>query len=327
MNSLQEIAKADFRKLLSKGEKTRIHLVINSGNRTSTVFLLQENASWPFGVLRISHRTEHIEKEFNILRTITQYENKYLLRTVPYPYNLHSFGRLRIASFSYLKGDYMIPSIKRRSCVKGHFQKTREWLAGLAGIPIPDFLLGENIYREFSLRCDYVLKNINHPSFELIDLLEQIKSVEKMLKQKNTPLMISHTDLHWNNIILIENQIGVLDWETVGAWWPLMGWLYFIFTYLERLFSSEDRSPELKCRMLAGVFFKKSWLSQFILSETLKLMEDLSLDKDLIYEFYLLGIFNYLYCKFWYDFSVFNNAAFLFEKKHNIFYLSPKGLF
>jgi hypothetical protein len=42
MNFLEEIGRTDFQNLLIKGKKTKIHLVINSGNKTTTVFLFQE---------------------------------------------------------------------------------------------------------------------------------------------------------------------------------------------------------------------------------------------------------------------------------------------
>ena len=321
MNFLEEIARTDFQNLLIKSKKTKIHLVINSGNKTTTVFLFQEGISLPFGVLRISTGMNNVEKEFSILKIITK-EDEHFSKTIPHPYNLYSFGKQKIASFSFMRGDPMIPRVNKRSFVKDHFQRVRKWLVRLTNIPTPDFLIEESSSCDLSLRCDCVLENIKSSNHSLISTLEQIKSIEKLLKERSIPLVINHNDLHWSNIFLIEDQIGIVDWEATASRWPVIEWFFFIFTYVEKFFSCNKQVPEVRFKVMHEIFFNKNWLSETALFETFKLLKDLSLDEKLIYKFYLLGIFDYAYRRFWYDRSMVNRATSLFKKEGNFFYES-----
>ena len=109
MNYLKEIAKNSFSSLLSD-YKAQIYFIINSGSKTSTVFLFKENEGHPFGKLRLSTGTNLVEKEYNVIKAIrTSVNNGDFLDTIPIIYNIQKFGRQHVASHSYIIGKSLIP--------------------------------------------------------------------------------------------------------------------------------------------------------------------------------------------------------------------------
>ena len=300
MNFLQKIAYQDFFSASYQFDPTQITFLANSNYKTSTFFVFKNHTAMPVGVLRISNTRQFVKKEYEILQHIYNYGPDSIKQSVPKPIRLHQCGSRYIASQSYVFNAKLKPpnwfERKRRKTVKIHLSKIRKWLQALWQTPVNHLsdskvIRGVDIFEEL----DYCFARCNKDSESFF---KKILSSAEYLRAQNVPLVINHNDLCLDNIFLDRKGIKVIDWELSYLTWPAYDWFYFVANYAHCLWAGKNMETTLVVKSVKRAFFECNWFSELVKDQTRKIYEDMNFDSALIPFFYRLGIFDFLYRRY-----------------------------
>jgi thiamine kinase-like enzyme len=314
VNFLQRKASQDFFPHSPVLDPSQVTFFANSNYKTSTFFVFRHKHNVPIGVLRVSNTRQFVEKEFLILQYIQKYGSHFLQHTVPKPIKLSQYGNKYIASQNYISASKLKPPSlfepKRKQKVTNHLNNIRIWLQLLWQIPLNNWsdenVSGVDIFAEL----EYCFEKSNKNS-EII--FKKILSIAEHLKSKNLPMVLNHNDLCLDNIFFDKKGINVIDWELSYLTWPIYDWFYFVANYAYWLWAGRSMKTALLVKYIKRAFFESNWFSELVKDETKKIYADMNFDKSLIPFFYCLGIFDFLYRKYFPELINIDTCAPLFE--------------
>lgn len=255
-----------------------------------------------------------MSKEFIILQYIHKYGSNSLQQSVPKPIRLSQYGTKYIASQNYIRASKLKPPSlferKRKQTISNHIKNLRIWLQLLWQIPLNDIsddnVRGVNIFAEL----DYCFTKCNGNSESFF---KKVLSIAESVNNMKLPFVINHNDLSLHNILFDQGTIKVIDWELSYLTWPVYDWFYFVANYAHCLWAGRSMRTALVVKSLERAFFESNWFSEFVRDQTKKIYADMNLDKSLIPLFYYLGIFDFLYRKYFPKLINIDTCAPLFE--------------
>jgi len=310
INFLEKIARGDFG--IEEGKKLSFILFSNQGTSTALVFV--ENRFWPAGVLRISTSREHVTREHKVLKVIVERGNPWFVHTVPQPINIHFVGKRVISSQTFVPIEQMKVPRTWRSLAKGrihyHLKSVRKWLSYLAKVPVKE----EEIERSYNVSeiVDFI---VDHKDIQNLQVSIQVLQSLERLQRFSPPQVINHKDLHVDNILWGEKgNLCVIDWEYSTIGYPMFDWFFFICDYGTRLFAKGNVKDEHIIWALKKVFLNNTWFSRVVFVETVGLCCDLFLPEELTPDFYILGVFDFLYRSLGHDLLRLEKALFLLDE-------------
>lgn len=318
MNFIENITRLHFKDFIN--DKNRLRYILKSGPNTTTVFLFCNKDKNPFGILRISLKKNRVDREYKVLKIIENINTQKIQNISPLPVHYSTYSNLQIASYLYLAGREMLPNTKDLSILTNHLILVRKWLQSLGNLS-PSSQQIDEIFPYISTleRFNTIFEKSKIEKKILEELFGRINDIENEVFNKNINKNICHGDLKPQHIFL-KNKfeiVGVIDWECSFLGWTPIDWFYFICCYFCPIPLGVSLQEMLI--ILKKAFFSDNEISQIILIETEKLFESLNIDKNLMYNFFILGLFNYIFTIVWSNLSSFRETISIFYEKNSIF--------
>lgn len=211
-------------------DKYLVYNNIGNGNTAIIVLLFRNQEKTPFLVVKISRREDLVSREFNAIKEI----QSILPQIVPEPYFMTQIDSYYGMVVSYVQGKKISDGTPAKE------EKT---------LKIVDLLveLHLRLYKGRSLNEDELKAFVIHQIDKLATLpsAERFveprthlkKALQEMSGKKLLPRIPQHGDFCFNNLLIKEEQIVIIDWENYGqVCLPLYDLCTLFFAYREERF-------------------------------------------------------------------------------------------
>lgn len=280
------------RRILSLLPHEQLAFLVHSGLESITILVFHKTSK-PVAVLKMARDSTDtsLGRQHHILSHLAAQGSPNFLGTIPRTLGWHPVNGVPAFAASFLEGRRVRLGTKTpMGKVEKYVSDIRNWLAELSRIPVPEGIAISNRFGEAKIRIRRLARKFAVGSTSpVLKALEQMEDCNNQKLALYVPVIVTHRDLGFENILWNQGELRVIDWGNSHYGFPLTDWMRFIGYFLSELEGGRDFS--VLCRAL---FSGKHRLSKVFYRETKQLCQESRVPLEWVVPLVLLGLFDFL---------------------------------